>query len=265
MSCRGDRTLGFISWDAGWASDLSLAFLFIGMTGAPDFLWLDVSYAPTPGWPAPNICDGSFLQRSSAGIQHIVPPVLAGTLAFSCRFCRASHKAPLTIRGALSNPGLTVLSGPARMPVDLMSQSFRKRRCTPTIGFICASWVKTRSTLSRCSWWLPFSLGVAVTRCAKLDMAAHVACHSYRISRISSVSSPLGNLKRMRSPRCIQQAFASATPTNQPRSIAIRPHPRFDKSPRSSLSAGTVAQIARNPPAIGGGVISMTAGSLPVA
>jgi ABC-type transport system involved in multi-copper enzyme maturation permease subunit len=106
------------------------AFLFIGVAGALLIsLWLEVSYAPTL-WLAfaHYYVTAAFYSGVALGLSVFVAPVLAGTLAFLLSILPGiTHSAIHDPRWLHRIPALLgYYLGPARMPVDLMSQSFSK-------------------------------------------------------------------------------------------------------------------------------------------
>jgi ABC-type transport system involved in multi-copper enzyme maturation permease subunit len=106
------------------------AFLFIGVAGALLIsLWLDVSYAPTL-WLAfaHYYVTAAFYSGVALALSLFVAPVLAGILAFLLSIL------PSIAQNAIHDPRwlhripalFGYYIGPARMPVDLMSESFSK-------------------------------------------------------------------------------------------------------------------------------------------
>lgn len=106
------------------------AFLFMGVAGALLIsLWLDVSYAPTLWLAFAHFyVTAAFYSGVALGLSVFVPPVLAGTLAFLLSMLPSiAHSAIQDPRWFYRIPALFgYYLGPARMPVDLVSQSLSK-------------------------------------------------------------------------------------------------------------------------------------------
>ena len=107
-------------------------FLLVGLAGALLVsLWLNVSFAPTLWMAFAEIyVTATFYSGVALGFSVFVPPVLAGTLTFLLSIL------PGIVHDAIHDPRwlhrvpalLGYYLGPARMPVDLMAESFAKER-----------------------------------------------------------------------------------------------------------------------------------------
>lgn len=107
-------------------------FLFVGIGGALLVsLWLHIPFAPTLWLAFAELYVAvTFYSGVALGFSVVVPPVLAGIIAFLLTML------PNFVEGAIRNPRwlyripalIGYYLGPAQMPVNLMGESFAKER-----------------------------------------------------------------------------------------------------------------------------------------